>query len=188
MGKSRCIPGSPGDYFKLLVKQEFQATCKIMGLRPRINLENGEKVTHNGRLLIKWAVAKVSAIFWRSRDLLEVLKIWRSLDKKRKTTKREDRIMVRKACPITLRLHRKIKAEMQIERGESVSTSTTRWRLREARPNDRKPSYYLHHKWAVLFDRQCYEWLIQPYLDDFTAAFCNNQLIQKFFILSGNTA
>ena len=68
----------------------------------------------NGKLLIKWAVAKASTIFWRSRDLLEVLKIWRSLDKKRKTTKREDRIMVRKACPIALRLHRKIKQRCRL--------------------------------------------------------------------------
>ena len=102
MGKSRCIPGSPGDYFHLLVKQEFQATCKIIALRPRISLENGRKVSHSGRLLIKWVVTKVSAIFRRSRDLLEVLRIWRSLDKKQKTTNREDTIMVRKACPIPL--------------------------------------------------------------------------------------
>ena len=54
--------------------------------------------------------------------------------------------MVRKACPVTLRLHRKIIAEIQIEHGESVSTSTTRRRLREAGPNGCKPSYYLHHK------------------------------------------
>ena len=45
-------------------------------------------------------------------------------------------------------------AEMQIERCESVSTSIIQRRLREAGPNSRKPSYYLHHKWAVLFDRQ----------------------------------
>ena len=48
----------------MVVKQEFQATCKIIGLRQRISLENGGKVTHNGRLLIRWAVAReVSAIF-----------------------------------------------------------------------------------------------------------------------------
>ena len=47
------------------------------------------------------------------------------------------------------------KAEMQIEHGESVSTSTTRRTLREAGPNGRKPRYYLHHKCAVLFDGQC---------------------------------
>ena len=112
------------------------------------------KVTHNGRLLIKWAVAKVSAIFWRSRYLLEVLKIWRSLDEKRKATKREDRIMRRKACPIALRLHRKIKQRCRLNMVR-VSTSTTWRRLREAGPNGSKPSYYLHHKWAVLFDRLC---------------------------------
>ena len=38
--KSRCINGSIGHNFKLLVKQEFQATRKIMGPRPMISLEN----------------------------------------------------------------------------------------------------------------------------------------------------
>ena len=32
------------DYFKLLVKQEFQACWVIMGPRPRINFENQGKV------------------------------------------------------------------------------------------------------------------------------------------------
>ena len=96
-------------------KIRIQATCKIMGLGPRISLENGGKITHNGRLLIKWAVAReVSVIFWRSRDLLEVLKIWRSLDVKLKTTKREERIMVRKANEIALRRHRKIKQRCRL--------------------------------------------------------------------------
>ena len=66
--------------------------------------------------------------------------------------------MVRKAFPVALRLHQKIIAEMQIEHGESVSGSTTRRRLREAGPNGRKPSYYLLHKWAGLFDGQCIKW------------------------------
>ena len=52
----------------------------------------------------------------------------------------EDRIMVRKACPIVLRLDQKIIAEIQIEHGESVSTSTTRLRLKEAGLNNHKPS------------------------------------------------
>ena len=85
-----------------------------MGLRPRINLKNEGKDTHNGKLLIKCTVAKVSATIRKSRDLLEVLKTWRSLDEKRKTTKREDRIMMRKASPIALRLHRKIKQRCRL--------------------------------------------------------------------------
>ena len=126
-----------------------------MGLRPRISLENGGKVTHNGRLLIKWAVAEASAIFWRSRDLLEVLKIWKFLDKRKENYKEREQNHGEKSMSNRSKAAPKNEAEMQIEHGESVSASTTRRRLREAGPNGRKPGYYLHYKWAVLFDRQC---------------------------------
>ena len=52
---------------------------------------------------------------------------------KRKTTKRKERIMVRKACPIALRLHWKIMQRCRLNM-VSVSTSTTWRRPREASP------------------------------------------------------
>ena len=40
----------------------------------------------------------------------------------------------------------KNKAEMRIEHGKGVFTSSTRRTLREAGPNGPKPGYYLHRK------------------------------------------
>ena len=65
---------------------------------------------------------------------------------KRKTKKRDDRIMVRKSKSNRSKTAPENKAEMQIEHGESVSTSTTQRRLREAGPNGRTPRYSLHHE------------------------------------------
>ena len=56
----------------------------------------------------------------------------RFLGRKRKTSKREDSVVVRKSKSNRFKTAPQIKAEMQIEHGVNISVSTTRRRLREA--------------------------------------------------------
>ena len=131
----------------MFVKQEFRATCKIMGPRPRISLENrGKVVALSEEGYSKREIADRFGCSQRSfRDILKKQRLTESVKdlkipgRKRKTTKREDRIIVRKSKSNRYKTAPEIKADMQIEHGVSISTSTTQRRLREAGLNGRKP-------------------------------------------------
>ena len=59
---------------------------------------------------------------------------------------RKDIDIDRKACPVALRLHRKIKQRCRLNMVKVSLLPLPDEDLREAGPNGRKPSYYLHHK------------------------------------------
>ena len=59
--------------------------------------------------------------------------------RKRKTSQRQDRIVVRKSKADRFKTAPQTKAEMQIDYGVDISVSTTRRRLREAELNGYRP-------------------------------------------------
>ena len=89
----------------MLVKQEFQATCEIMGPRPRISLENRGKVLalSEERYSKREIADRVDCSQRRFRDILKKQRLTGNVKdlkiagRKRKTTKREDRIIVTKS-------------------------------------------------------------------------------------------
>ena len=79
---------------------------------------------------------------------------WKIPGRQKKTTKRDDRIIVRKSKSDRFKTAPETKAEMQIEHGVNASTSIIQRRLREAGLNGRKPRSTPHltarHKKARL--------------------------------------
>ena len=88
--------------------------------------------------------------------------------RKRKTTRREDSLMVRKSKADRFKTAPQIKAEMLIEHGVSVSSSTARRRLREAglfgRKPRRKPRLTSKHKKArLVFAKAHKDWTAEQW-------------------------
>ena len=80
-----------------------------------------------------WVVLKVVSVkSSRRRDSLVVVKDAKIPGQKRKTSEREDRLVVRKSKSNRYKTAPQIKAEMLIEHGVIVSVSTTQRKLREA--------------------------------------------------------
>ena len=118
-----------------------------MGRKPRISLENRGKVfalSEEG--YSQRAVARrfgcsqrtVSDIL-RKQRLTGCVRDHEIIGRKRKTTIEEDRIIVRKSKADRFKTATEIKAEMQVEHGVRISSSTIRRRLREAGLNGGKP-------------------------------------------------
>ena len=131
----------------MLVKQEFQATCEIMGPRPRISLENRGKVLalSEERYSKREIADRVDCSQRRFRDILKKQRLTGNVKdlkipgRKRKTTKREDRVIVTKSKSSRYKTPLEINVDMQIEHSVSDSTSTIQRKLRKAGLNGRKP-------------------------------------------------
>ena len=89
-------------------------------------------------------------------------------DRKRKTSQRQDRIVVRKSKADRFKTAPQNEAEMQIDYGVDISVSTTRRRLREAglnayRPR-KKPRLTSHHKKKRLDFAKAYKnWTVEQW-------------------------
>ena len=142
-----------------------------MALRPRISLENRGKVlalSEEGYTQREIAIQvgssqkNVSDILKKQRDTGTV-RDKKIPGRKRKTTAKEDRIMVRKSKSDRFKTASEIRAEMQIKHRVNVSSSTARRRLREAGLNGcksrQKPRLTSRHKKARLqFVRSHKDW------------------------------
>ena len=87
----------------------------------------------------------------------------RSLGRKRKTSKREDSVVVRKSKSNRFKTAPQIKAEMQIEHGVNISVSITRRRLREAglkgcKPRKKPRLTARHKKCRLQFAQEHKDW------------------------------
>ena len=133
-----------------------------MGRKPRISLENRGKVLalseegYSQREVARRAGCcerSVSDILKKER-LTGGVRDRKIIGRKRKTTTKEDRLIVRKSKADRFKTATEIKAEMQVEHGVHISSSTTRRRLREAGLNGcktrQKPRLTARHKRARL--------------------------------------
>ena len=135
--------------------------AKIMGRKPRISLENrGKVLALSEKGYSQREVARRVGCCQRSvSDILKKERLTggvrdrKIIGRKRKTTTKEDRLIVRKSKADRFKTATEIKAEMQVEHGVHISSSTTR-RLREAGLNGcktrQKPRLTARHKRARL--------------------------------------
>ena len=142
-----------------------------MAPKPRISLENCAKalaLSEEGYTQREIAIRvgcsqkSVSDILKKQQDTGTV-RDKKIPGRKRKTTAKEDRIMVRKSKSERFKAAPEIRAEMQIEHGVNVSSSTARRRLREADlsgyKSRQKPRLTFRHKKAHLqFTRSHKDW------------------------------
>ena len=110
-----------------------------------------KKVTHSGRSLLEWDVVKAVWVkFSKKQRLKGSVKDTIIPGRKRKTSEKEDRVIVRKSKSNRLKTAPQIKAEMQIEHGLRISVSTMQRRLREAvlrgHKSRKKPRLTNRHK------------------------------------------
>ena len=118
-----------------------------MGPKPRISLEDKGKVLalseegYTQREIAARAGCTQSSVseILKKKRLTGSVKDAKIPGRKRKTSTREDRVVVRKSKSNRFKMAPQIKAEMQIEHGVNISVSTTRRRLREAGLKDCKP-------------------------------------------------
>ena len=136
--------------------------AKSMGPKPRISLENRGKVLalseegYSQREIARrvgCCQRSVSDIL-KKQHLTGSVKDRKIPGRKRKTTIKEDRLIVRKSKADRFKTAPEIKAQMDIQHGVSISSSTTRRRLRKARLNGykarQKPRLTARHKKARL--------------------------------------
>ena len=120
------------------MKDEFrlfqEETEEIMGPKPRINLENRGKLlalSQEGYTQREIA-ARVGCSEGSVSDILKKQRLTGSVNdaqipgRRRKTSEREDRIIVRKSKSNHFKTAQEIKVEMQNEHALSVSVSTTK--------------------------------------------------------------
>ena len=136
--------------------------AKIMGRKPRISLENrGKVLALSEEGYSQREVARRVGCCQRSvSDILKKERLTggvrdrKIIGRKRKTTTKEDRLIVRKSKADRFKTATEIKAKMQVEHGVHISSSTTRRRLREAGLNGcktrQKPRLTARHKRARL--------------------------------------
>ena len=154
-------------YSRLLLKVDGTRFSNQGGMtmepKPRISLEDMGKVLalseegYSQRVIavcVGCSQRSVCDILEKKKKLTGSVKDLKTPERKGKTTRREDRTMVAKSMFDRYKTAPEIKAEMQLEHGVSVSTSTTRRRLSEAghigRKQRKKPRLILRHKKARL--------------------------------------
>ena len=115
--------------------------------KPRISLENrGQMLALSEEDYTQRQIA--ASVGCSQKSVSEILKKYRITcnikdikipGRKRKTTERWDRIIVRKSKMDRTKIALQVKAKMMLQHGASVSTSTAQKRLREVRLFGRKP-------------------------------------------------
>ena len=140
----------------------IRSRAEWMGRKPRISLENrGKVLALSEEGYSQRAVARRVGCSQRSvSDILRKQRLTGCvrdhviIGRKRKTTIKEDRLIVRKSKADRFKTATEIKAEMQVEHGVRISSSTIRRRLREAGLNGcktrKKPRLTARHKKARL--------------------------------------
>ena len=95
-------------------KKEFKATSKIMGSKAKDQPWKWRESYSLRETADQVGCSQSVSNILRKPRLTGRVKDLKIPGQKKKTTKKEDRIMVRKACPIALRLHQKIKQRCRL--------------------------------------------------------------------------